>query len=243
MRRSSASSLIWINPHFRRPVGDRKVGRFGWTFAPSDKVMQIENDYDKEVYNGYIEDIDDIKLNAGEMTGRCSQRLSGAMSYVHRGASGVPVPEKEGDRPAPQKWLSDFEILLKRVQADRFTDGEPLHPTTAQLASVAKDREPTSHRIYSLTDISSRLALGSKLGTPRRVSNFVQTRLVSEAQALRDCDSRDGGYQCRSSLSYGNMQIACCHRNVSCRLYTPFGAIDEPTIEGCTSSSFCGDIH
>ena len=29
------------------PVGERKVERFGWTFAPGDKVMQIENDYDK----------------------------------------------------------------------------------------------------------------------------------------------------------------------------------------------------
>ena len=36
------------------PAGDRKVERFGWTFAPGDKVMQIENDYDKEVYNGDI---------------------------------------------------------------------------------------------------------------------------------------------------------------------------------------------
>jgi exodeoxyribonuclease V alpha subunit len=35
------------------PAGDRKVERFGWTFAPGDKVMQIENDYDKEVYNGF----------------------------------------------------------------------------------------------------------------------------------------------------------------------------------------------
>jgi exodeoxyribonuclease V alpha subunit len=33
------------------PASDRKVERFGWTFAPGDKVMQIENDYDKEVYN------------------------------------------------------------------------------------------------------------------------------------------------------------------------------------------------
>jgi hypothetical protein len=32
------------------PAGERKVERFGWTFAPGDKVMQIENDYDKEVY-------------------------------------------------------------------------------------------------------------------------------------------------------------------------------------------------
>jgi exodeoxyribonuclease V alpha subunit len=42
------------------PAGDRKVERFGWTFAPGDKVMQIENDYDKEVYNGDIGYIDDI---------------------------------------------------------------------------------------------------------------------------------------------------------------------------------------
>ena len=32
------------------PAGDLKVERFGWTFAPGDKVMQIENDYDKNVY-------------------------------------------------------------------------------------------------------------------------------------------------------------------------------------------------
>ncbi|MDO8835096.1 MAG: ATP-dependent RecD-like DNA helicase, partial [Vicinamibacterales bacterium] len=30
------------------------VQRFGWTFAVNDKVMQIENDYDKDVYNGDI---------------------------------------------------------------------------------------------------------------------------------------------------------------------------------------------
>jgi exodeoxyribonuclease V alpha subunit len=29
------------------PASDRKVERFGWTFAPGDKMMQIENDYDK----------------------------------------------------------------------------------------------------------------------------------------------------------------------------------------------------
>ena len=50
------------------PAGDRKVDRFGWTFAPGDKVMQIENDYDKEVYNGDIGYIDDVDPNAGELT-------------------------------------------------------------------------------------------------------------------------------------------------------------------------------
>jgi exodeoxyribonuclease V alpha subunit len=50
------------------PVGERKVERFGWTFAPSDKVMQIENDYDKEVYNGDIGYIDDVNPDDGELT-------------------------------------------------------------------------------------------------------------------------------------------------------------------------------
>jgi exodeoxyribonuclease V alpha subunit len=61
------------------PAGDRKVERFGWTFAPGDKVMQIENDYDKEVYNGDIGHVDDVDANAGEIVvtfdGRPTQRL------------------------------------------------------------------------------------------------------------------------------------------------------------------------
>src|SRR6266403_2436194 len=49
------------------PAGDRNVERFGWTFAPSDKVMQIENDYDKEVYNGDIGHIDNVDPDVGEI--------------------------------------------------------------------------------------------------------------------------------------------------------------------------------
>src|SRR6516225_4671615 len=49
------------------PAGERKVERFGWTFAPGDKVMQIENDYEKEVYNGDIGTIGDVDPDAGEL--------------------------------------------------------------------------------------------------------------------------------------------------------------------------------
>jgi hypothetical protein len=50
------------------PAGERKVERFGWTFAPGDKVMQIENDYDKEIYNGDIGYVGDVDADAGEMS-------------------------------------------------------------------------------------------------------------------------------------------------------------------------------
>jgi exodeoxyribonuclease V alpha subunit len=49
------------------PAGEKKVERFGWTFAPGDKVMQIENDYDKDVYNGDIGMIEDVDLDEGEL--------------------------------------------------------------------------------------------------------------------------------------------------------------------------------
>jgi exodeoxyribonuclease V alpha subunit len=50
------------------PAGERKVERFGWTFAPGDKVMQIENDYDKEVYNGDVGYVVDVDPEAGEIS-------------------------------------------------------------------------------------------------------------------------------------------------------------------------------
>ena len=56
------------------PAGERKVERFGWTFAPGDKVMQIENDYDKEVYNGDIGLVADVDPEAGELMARFEGR-------------------------------------------------------------------------------------------------------------------------------------------------------------------------
>jgi exodeoxyribonuclease V alpha subunit len=50
------------------PAGEHKVERFGWTFAPGDKIMQIENDYDKEVYNGDIGFVAHVKPEQGELT-------------------------------------------------------------------------------------------------------------------------------------------------------------------------------
>jgi exodeoxyribonuclease V alpha subunit len=47
------------------PAGERKVERFGLTYALGDKVMQTENDYDKEVYNGDTGTIEDVNPDAG----------------------------------------------------------------------------------------------------------------------------------------------------------------------------------
>ena len=46
------------------PPGEARVERFGWTFAAGDKVMQVENDYDREVYNGDLGVV--LKIDADE---------------------------------------------------------------------------------------------------------------------------------------------------------------------------------
>lgn len=48
--------------------GDPKITRFGTTFAPGDKVIQTVNDYDKEVFNGDIGQIEKVDIEEGLLT-------------------------------------------------------------------------------------------------------------------------------------------------------------------------------
>jgi exodeoxyribonuclease V alpha subunit len=49
------------------PPGEHSVEKFGHRYSAGDKVMQIENDYDKDVYNGDIGFVDKIDLDEQEM--------------------------------------------------------------------------------------------------------------------------------------------------------------------------------
>jgi exodeoxyribonuclease V alpha subunit len=58
------------------PPGDIRIERFGWTFCPGDKVMQIENDYDKDVYNGDLGTVSAIDMDEGELVADFEGRKS-----------------------------------------------------------------------------------------------------------------------------------------------------------------------
>ena len=49
------------------PSGERKVERFGSVFAVGDKVMQIENDTERQVFNGDIGIVTGLDLDDGEL--------------------------------------------------------------------------------------------------------------------------------------------------------------------------------
>ncbi len=50
------------------PPGEHRVERFGWTFGPGDKVMQVANDYEREVFNGDLGVITGLDIEEGELS-------------------------------------------------------------------------------------------------------------------------------------------------------------------------------
>ncbi len=50
------------------PDPTEQVERFGWRFAPGDKVMQTANDYEKEVFNGDVGTVDGIDVDNSELS-------------------------------------------------------------------------------------------------------------------------------------------------------------------------------
>ena len=56
------------------PPGEARVERFGWTFCPGDKVMQVQNDYDRDVYNGDLGVVTRIDPEEGELLVRFDGR-------------------------------------------------------------------------------------------------------------------------------------------------------------------------
>src|SRR5262249_23042184 len=50
------------------PPGDARIERLGRGFAPGDKGMEVENDYDKDVYNGDLGVIRALSQEESELT-------------------------------------------------------------------------------------------------------------------------------------------------------------------------------
>jgi exodeoxyribonuclease V alpha subunit len=49
------------------PPGEARVERFGWSFGPGDKVMQVVNDYEKDVFNGDLGLVKAVDADEGEL--------------------------------------------------------------------------------------------------------------------------------------------------------------------------------
>jgi exodeoxyribonuclease V alpha subunit len=56
------------------PGRTETVERFGWTYSPGDKVMQVENDYDRSVYNGDLGIVTGVDTEQSDLTAEIDGR-------------------------------------------------------------------------------------------------------------------------------------------------------------------------
>ncbi|MCB5175615.1 SF1B family DNA helicase RecD2 [Microvirga lenta] len=57
------------------PPGPDSIHRAGWIFGPGDKVMQVRNDYDRDVYNGEVGIVREVSRSDGEISVAFDDRL------------------------------------------------------------------------------------------------------------------------------------------------------------------------
>lgn len=67
-RNLNAAMQAALNPH------GREIERFGWKFREGDRVMQTENDYDKDVFNGDVGRIERVDATDQEVVVRYDDR-------------------------------------------------------------------------------------------------------------------------------------------------------------------------
>ena len=125
------------------PAGERKVERFGWTFAPGDKVMQIENDYDKEVYNGDIGYIDDVDPDASELIvsfdGRAVTRWIGELDTLVPAYAATIYKSQGSEYPAVviPVLTQHYAMLQRNLLYTGVTRGKRLVVLVGQKKAVA----------------------------------------------------------------------------------------------------------
>lgn len=57
------------------PPGPDSIHRAGWIYGTGDKVMQVRNDYDRDVYNGEVGIVREVDRDAGEVSVAFDDRL------------------------------------------------------------------------------------------------------------------------------------------------------------------------
>ncbi len=145
------------------PNGEPKVTRFGTTFSPGDKVIQTVNNYDKEVFNGDIGQIDTIDTVEGvirvEYDGRIVEYEFGELDEVSL-AYATSIHKSQGSEyPAVVIPLAmqHYTLLERNLIYTAVTRGKKLVTIIGQpkaLAMAVKNRKSNKR----LTNLAARIA-------------------------------------------------------------------------------------
>ena len=129
--------------------GEPTVERFGWRFQMGDKVIQTENDYDKDVFNGDVGIIERIDAVEQQVAPRFDERLVkydfGDLDEISL-AYAITIPKSQGSEfPALVIPLSTQQHMLLRCNLN-----VPINKKIAvAVGTTIADRHGSSRRCRS----------------------------------------------------------------------------------------------
>jgi exodeoxyribonuclease V alpha subunit len=145
------------------PSAQPRITRFGWTYAPGDKVIQLINDYDKEVFNGDIGRITAIDAEEGLMRidfdGRAVEYALGELDALSLAYATTVHKSQGSEYPAVVIPLATqhYSLLERNLLYTAVTRGRRLVVLIAEPKALAMAvKRAGSHK--RLTKLRERLA-------------------------------------------------------------------------------------
>jgi exodeoxyribonuclease V alpha subunit len=144
------------------PEGYPRISRFGWTYAPNDKVIQTVNNYDKEVFNGDIGRVTRIDEEEGlviiDFDGRMVEYETGELDEISL-AYATSVHKSQGSEyPAVVIPLAmqHYMLLERNLLYTAVTRGKKLVVVIGQMKALAMAVKRTGS-MKRLTNLQHRL--------------------------------------------------------------------------------------
>jgi exodeoxyribonuclease V alpha subunit len=125
------------------PQAQPRLSRFGWTFAPGDKVIQTANDYHKEVFNGDIGRVARIDIEEGviymDFDGRTVEYEFGELDEVALAYAATIHKSQGSEYPAVVIPLATehYPLLQRNLLYTGVTRGKQLVVIIGQSKALA----------------------------------------------------------------------------------------------------------
>ena len=151
------------------PDATLQVTRFGWTYAPGDKVLQTVNNYEKDVYNGDIGQVAQVDPEEGQVEidfeGRIVTYDVGELDEVALAYAATVHKSQGSEYPVVVIPLATqhYPMLARNLLYTGVTRGKQLVVVIGQpraLAIAVRNVRATQR----LTNLASRLRHGERVG-------------------------------------------------------------------------------
>jgi exodeoxyribonuclease V alpha subunit len=164
-----ARALNVVLQQVLNPDSTPQVTRFGWTYAPGDKVIQTINNYDKDVFNGDIGHVTRVDTEEGVITlnfdGREVSYQLGELDEVALAYTATVHKSQGSEYPAIVIPLATqhYPMLERNLLYTGVTRGKQLVVIIGQPKALAIAVR-TIKSMRRLTNLAARLRCGEEMG-------------------------------------------------------------------------------